>query len=170
MRRQRVLRRLLVKYRASGKIDKHLYHELYHAAKGNTFKHKRALVEHVCSESSEHLSKTRYADILQYRSTRPRPRRRVRDRSRRRWTPSVLAPRPLASARPRDSRPSGTLCSARRSPSRFHQQERCEWTQWITWRPCIRSNMVGFSFLWSKIFSLSPQHISVPCLLHVDLT
>lgn len=47
MRRLRVLRRLLVKYRAAGKIDKHLYHELYQLSKGNTFKHKRALVEHV---------------------------------------------------------------------------------------------------------------------------
>lgn len=53
MRRSRVLRRLLVKYRDSGKIDKHLYRQLYREAKGNAFKHKRALVEHIIQAKAE---------------------------------------------------------------------------------------------------------------------
>merc|ERR1712164_52781 len=67
MRRLRVLRRLLKKYRDAKKIDKYLYHTLYMKCKGNVFKNKRVLVEAIHREKGKMIAAKQLAEQAEAR-------------------------------------------------------------------------------------------------------
>lgn len=70
LRRQRILRRLLKKYRAQGKIDKHLYRELYLKSKGNVYRSKRNLMEAIFRAKAEKERERKIMEQLEARKER----------------------------------------------------------------------------------------------------
>lgn len=91
MRRQRVLRRLLRKYRDAKKITKDIYHQFYLGSKGNQFKNKTVLIEAIHKMKQEKIREKQLAEQREARRAKNTVRKEKRIAKKEAAFGSVLA-------------------------------------------------------------------------------
>ena len=79
MRRQRVLRRLLKKYREAKKINRDIYHHFYLASKGNQFKNKTVLIEAIHKMKQEKIREKQLEEQREARKIKATERKQKRN-------------------------------------------------------------------------------------------
>jgi len=97
MRRQRVLRRLLKKYREAKKITKDIYHHFYLAAKGNQFKNKSVLIESIHKMKQEKIRENQLAEQKEARRIKAAAKKEQRNH-RKQVTMGIISDEPARKA------------------------------------------------------------------------